>query len=113
MQSDKPDGKIRPPLRLLSEEELQSGLSPLDLALLEFRAKVLQLDHEVSHTKGVGQEIEAFAKQVASERLAAGKEAYMRVEGVEGIVRQNPDGTRDAVEVIDGKPVIVRPLQIT
>lgn len=97
-------------LRLLSEQEMEVGLDPLDRAMMNYRAHAMRLDQKTNHTKNLVQILECFVKDIASQRSAEGKIAYFRLEGTNDIVRHNLDGTKDIVELVDGQPIFIRSL---
>ena len=107
MTSDAPRVLTNTALRLLSDREMEFGLNLMDQTLMCYRMSMLRLEQETEH---LAQQVQALARQAASRRLAEGKEVYVQVEGIDGIVCQNADGRRELVEIVNGQPVFLRSL---
>lgn len=101
---------IRPTLRVLTAEEMINGLDIAAWAPLARQAEDI-LTRRASDIADAA--LDDFARQnreLAEVRLADGLPAYIKLDGIDGIVRQMPDGTRDVIEITDGILTIVKRL---
>lgn len=96
-----------PMLRLLSADELVNGMCDEDNVAMHLAASIMDLSQDMDRLTGHARCLGDLARAAAVRRLVAGKPAFLKIAGIDGIVRQMPDGTRDLVEFADGRPIVV------
>lgn len=100
----------KPHLRALTEDEMSNGLDPLDWLVLEVEAEALMVRKIAIAADDTLASVGRKNGELAERRLADGLPAYVKLDGVQGIVRQMPDGTRDEVEIVHGVMTVRRRL---